>query len=89
MVLAVNEAVSNVIDHAYSPVTADDTFDITLRTEAGVLRIEVVDYGRWQTPSLETTGRGHGITIMNRLMDPVFIHDDPRGTRVLLHYPLS
>ncbi len=38
MVLAVNEAVSNVIDHAYSPVTADDTFDITLRTEAGVLR---------------------------------------------------
>jgi anti-sigma regulatory factor (Ser/Thr protein kinase) len=89
VVLAVNEAVSNVIVHAYSPATIRDTVDITLRVEGESLRIEVVDHGRWRTPSLEPTERGRGITLMNRLMAAVLIHDGPRGTRVVLHYPLG
>lgn len=89
VVLAVHEAVSNVIVHAYSPATLRDTVDITLRTEGESLRIEVVDHGRWRTTSLEPPECGHGITIMNWLMEAVLIHHDPRGTRVVLRYPLG
>ena len=87
VVLAVNEAVSNVIDHAYPAATVDDTVDVTLRAERDILHIEVVDHGRWRPPSTEPGRRGWGITLMNRLMAAVFIRYDSRGTRVIMHYP--
>ena len=89
VVLAVNEAVSNTIVHAYPTATADDTVQITLRATADSLQIEVADHGRWRTPSAGPDGCGRGIAMMNRLMAAVFIHYDSRGTRVVLHHPLS
>ena len=89
VVLAVNEAVSNAVVHAYSPATAFDTVDVTLRAAGDTLRIEVVDHGRWRRPSLESTRGGLGIPMMNRLMDVVFIHYDPRelGWSPTTHWP--
>lgn len=89
VVLAVNEAVSNVIDHAYRPATGPGTVNITLQPEADSLRIDVVDHGRWRTPSVGPTGRGRGIAMMNRLVDAVLIHYDRQGTHVVLYYPLG
>lgn len=87
LVLAVNEAVSNAIVHAYPTGTADDTVQITLPTTADSLQMEVADHGRWRTPAPD--GCGRGIALMNRLMAAVFIHYDSRGTQVVLHHPLS
>jgi serine/threonine-protein kinase RsbW len=88
LVLAVNEAASNCVEHAYTPATADDTVELTFWTEARSVCVEIVDHGAWRTPSGQPTGRGRGIEIMQRLIPVVLIHHDRRGTRVLLSHPL-
>jgi anti-sigma regulatory factor (Ser/Thr protein kinase) len=88
VVLAVSEAASNSVEHAYIPLTVDDTVEVTFWTEPHAMCIEIVDHGVWQTPSGPPTGRGRGIEIMQRLMAFVLIRHDSRGTRVLLRHPL-
>jgi anti-sigma regulatory factor (Ser/Thr protein kinase) len=88
MVIAVSEAASNSVEHAYTPATTDDTVEVTFCTEAHAVCVEVVDHGFCQTRTGEPTGRGRGIHIMQRLMAFVLIHHDTRGTRVLLRHPL-
>jgi anti-sigma regulatory factor (Ser/Thr protein kinase) len=85
VVLAVDEAVENVIKHAY---TSDrlGSAELVLWTEPGTLCIEVIDYGAWRAPTGEAPGRG--IPMMEKLVESVMIHFDDRGTRVLLRYPL-
>jgi serine/threonine-protein kinase RsbW len=85
VVLAVNEAASNCIEHAYAPETLDGTVELTLWTEHGSICIEIVDHGEWCYRSSSATYRGRGILIMERLMTLATIHHDERGTRVLLH----
>ncbi|MGD9988429.1 ATP-binding protein [Pseudonocardia sp.] len=84
VVLAVDEAAANVVEHAYSP---DDpgNVDLTLWTEPDALCIEITDHGTW-TPT-ETPGRGIGL--MQRMVGAVLIHVDERGSRVLLRHPLT
>ena len=87
-VLAMSEAASNCVEHAYLPATADDTVEVTFWTEPDAFYIEIVDHGVWQTPPNQPTGRGRGIEMMQRLVAFVLIHHDTRGTRVLLRHPL-
>jgi anti-sigma regulatory factor (Ser/Thr protein kinase) len=82
MVLAVNEAASNAIEHAYPRASACDIVEITFWTEEHTACIEIVDHGSWQPPHAVPSGRG--IAMMNQLMQTVLIHYYTRGTRVLL-----
>ena len=96
LVLAVNEAAANVIDHAYrtGADTGGDTDDgravveVFFWTEPGAVLLEVVDHGQWRPPGPHAAGRGYGIAIMHRLVEAVLIHHDARGTRVLLRHSL-
>ena len=88
LVLAVGEAASNCVEHAYIPATADDTVELTFWTEPDAVCIEIVDHGKWMTPPDRPTTRGRGIQIMQRLIGFVLIRHDTRGTRVLLRHPL-
>jgi serine/threonine-protein kinase RsbW len=88
VVLAVSEAASNCIEHAYAPATADGTVELTFWTEPPSLCVEIVDHGAWRKPSGTPTSRGRGIEIMRRLMAGVLIHYDRRGTRVFLSHLL-
>ena len=88
LLLAVNEAASNSVEHAYTPATADDTVELTFWTEPRSVCVEIVDHGTWRTPCGQPTGRGRGIEIMQRLIPVILIHYDRRGTRVLLSHPL-
>jgi anti-sigma regulatory factor (Ser/Thr protein kinase) len=88
LLLAVNEAASNRIEHAYAPATVDGTVELTFWTEPRSVCVEIVDHGRWRTPCGQPTGRGRGIAMMQRLIPVVLIHYDNRGTRVLLSHPL-
>jgi anti-sigma regulatory factor (Ser/Thr protein kinase) len=96
LVLAVNEAAANAIDHAYrtDTDTGDGTGDgrvvveVFFWTEPGAVLLEVVDHGRWRPPGSPTAGGGRGIAIMQRLVDAVLIHHDACGTRVLLRHTL-
>jgi anti-sigma regulatory factor (Ser/Thr protein kinase) len=87
IVLAANEATSNVAEHAYAPATAVDTVEVTFWVEAQAVCVEVLDHGRWRSPAPLPGARGHGIKIMNSLIQTVLIHYDARGTRVLLRHP--
>jgi LuxR family maltose regulon positive regulatory protein len=89
LVLAVSEAVSNSVEHAYGPATFDGTVELTFWTEPDAVCVEVVDHGEWRIPSGEPTGRGRGIEIMQRLVAFVLIRHDRCGTRVLLRHVLS
>ena len=92
LVLAVNEAAANAIDHAYR--TGEEHLDdravveVFFWTEPGAVLFEVVDHGHWRPPSSNTAGGGRGIEIMQRLVEAVLIHHDARGTRVLLRHSL-
>jgi hypothetical protein len=59
LALAVNEAASNSVEHAYTPPTAHDTVELTFWTEPHAICLEIVDHGQgqWRVPSGEPTGR--------------------------------
>lgn len=88
LVLAVSEAVSNAIEHAYVPAVPDASVELSFWTDARSVHIEVTDHGGWRAPSSRPTGRGLGIPLMQRLTESVMIHYDARGTRVLLSHAL-
>jgi anti-sigma regulatory factor (Ser/Thr protein kinase) len=87
LVLAVDEATTNAVEHAYRP-DEHGTVEVLLWTEAGALCIEIVDHGIWKTPSATSSFRGRGIQVMHSMCDSVLIHYDTRGTRVLLRHQL-
>ncbi|HEX4250897.1 MAG TPA: ATP-binding protein [Pseudonocardia sp.] len=88
LVLAVSEAVSNSIEHAYLPATADADVELSFWTDTQSVHIEITDHGGWRDPSSRPTGRGLGIPLMQRLTESVLIHYGARGTRVLLSHAL-
>lgn len=95
LVLAVNEAVSNSIEHGYR-VGADDppsqeTVEVhgrIVRGRDGSRHMELVvrDTGRWQPPSEDgPTTRGQGIRLMRACVEHLTIDGDENGTTVILH----
>jgi len=88
IVLAVSEAASNCVEHAYPADTTDGTVELTFWTEAPHLCLEIVDHGTWRPPTDQPAHRGRGIEMMRQVMTTVLIHYDRRGTRVFLSYPL-
>lgn len=98
VVLAVNEAVANVIDHAYPPGRPGN-----VHLEARVVRaaddrsrsaqISVTDRGSWNRAHRTTTGaehRGHGLAVMGGCVAEVHLQRSPAGTSVLLvSFPAS
>ncbi len=83
VVLAVDEAASNAIEHAYRPPATNDVVELTLWTDGIAICIEVVDHGQWRPPASPelTEGRGGGIAMMRQLIDTVIISLDRRGTK--------
>jgi anti-sigma regulatory factor (Ser/Thr protein kinase) len=82
VVLAVNEAVANAMEHAYGPV--DALVEIEAATSgAGAFDVRVRDFGTWR-PDRPAAGGGRGITLMRNLMDIVTVENTPDGTTVHL-----
>jgi PAS domain S-box-containing protein len=81
VLVAVGEAAANAIEHPREPQGA--VFHVDGRVEHGDLVIRVSDTGRWREPSLPTE-RGRGLSFMRRLMSDVEVHDNERGTEIVL-----
>jgi anti-sigma regulatory factor (Ser/Thr protein kinase) len=92
VVLAVGEAVENVVQHAY-PEGGGGDVELTLWTESGALNIEITDHGLWREPVVPAQGAapalgGRGIRMMQHTVETVLVHYDARGSRVLLRVAL-
>jgi len=86
IVLAVNEAASNSVEHAYRPPQPPGTVEVALAAAAGTLTVDVRDQGRWLLREAEGGDRrlrGRGLVIMRSLLDAVRVDTGPLGTRVL------
>jgi anti-sigma regulatory factor (Ser/Thr protein kinase) len=88
LVQAVDEAVANVVAHAYPPGEPGEV-ELTLWTESAALYVEIIDHGNWQPPAGQTTSETLGLTLMSGMVEAVLIHYDARGSRVLLRHPLA
>ena len=85
VVLAVNEACANAIEHAYPPGPA--SFELRAIKAGGELRIAVRDRGQWREPERRRPGRGSGI--MAAAMTDVHINGTDEGTEVVMRRMLA
>ncbi|MBN9099380.1 MAG: ATP-binding protein [Pseudonocardia sp.] len=84
LVYAVNEAVTNAVEHAYSPGDAVQTIELTLQVEHGHdgtrrARVHIRDHGRWRVFRPGFGRRGYGLILMRALMDEVIIQPVQAG----------
>lgn len=91
IVLAVSEAVSNAIEHAYlhQPPGLVHIRGQIEPTPGGQRQVMIVvrDHGRWRPPPRDDENRRRGIPLMRICMESVTIDqpdDNPVGTRVVL-----
>jgi anti-sigma regulatory factor (Ser/Thr protein kinase) len=84
VILAVDEAVTNAIEHAYPPGGAGTVQVVATAHPDHTLTITVTDRGRWRPAPTHSEGRGRGIGMMRTSMHTVTITGTDRGTRVEL-----
>ncbi|HEX6340084.1 ATP-binding protein [Umezawaea sp.] len=84
LLLALNEAVSNSIEHAYPPgVDGTVLVKATLASD-GAVCVVVSDDGRWRVPPAALSGRGRGLLLMRENVDQVVVDRTSAGTSVSL-----
>ena len=74
IVLAVSEAATNCVEHAYPAGTSGGTVRAYLLDRSPASLPRVVDHGTWQPPADQPAHRGRGIEMMRRVMTTVLIH---------------
>lgn len=95
LVLAVNEAVSNSIEHAYRD---DPSGTVVLHADAvrggdGALlgcstvrvTVRVTDRGAWREPAADPGHRGRGLSMIRACAEDVVVAAGPTGTTVTFH----
>jgi anti-sigma regulatory factor (Ser/Thr protein kinase) len=83
--LAVSEACTNAIEHAYSPAPAEFTLHAAARERR--LTFVVSDAGRWRAP--RGHDRGRGLMIIRTAMDDVEVNSSATGTEIVMHRKLA
>jgi anti-sigma regulatory factor (Ser/Thr protein kinase) len=83
--LAVSEAVSNSITHAFRGRPAG-TISVRARTEGDRLLVVVADDGTGMRPNLDSPGLGFGISLITELAGDVRFDSSPRGLTVSMTF---
>lgn len=87
MVFAVNEAVSNAVEHAY-PDAAGHVWITAEHTVSDNLVLEISDTGQWRPQPVDTGFRGRGLMLLDHLADELELNSNDAGTRVRLSWRL-
>src|SRR5690348_260282 len=85
--LAVTEACTNVVRHAY-PAGVPGTVEVSIEPREEELRIVVADHGRGIGTSSDTSGPGLGLPLIAALASSVDLQSSPgAGSRVAMTFP--
>jgi anti-sigma regulatory factor (Ser/Thr protein kinase) len=84
VVLAVDEAVANAIEHSCRKELAPAFIDVVAKTDGDAIRVDVMNDGSWQPQQIDET-RGRGLNIIGALMDDVQVASTSSGTRVTMY----
>jgi len=79
--LAIAEIVSNAAEHAY-PVGRPGQIGLDAALcDGGYVECRVTDHGKWRAPCDPAEGRGHGLMIVEHLIDDVVVSHPPQVSR--------
>lgn len=81
VVVAVNEAASNAIDHGRS-----GGFEVDAAVTDGHIEVVVLDHGAWLPATEGNDERGRGLSLMRSLAEDVQVSGSPLGTTVRLRF---
>ncbi len=87
LLVAVGEACTNAIEHAYGP--AGGTVTVHMELQRPDVLVTVRDTGRWRPPCSEDRGRGRGTQFMQNCSDDLRIDHGPTGTNVAIRHRLA
>jgi anti-anti-sigma factor len=88
--LAVGEAVTNAVEHAYTsgPEPTGDAVALSLELQPdGAVAVRVADHGRWRPPSEDPGYRGRGLALIRELAEDVEVMPADDGTEVWFRMP--
>lgn len=82
VLLAVGEATANATEHAVVGATGPVDITVTAELDGNLLRLTVLDTGRWKPATVSPGHRGHGLHLMTALVDSVELITTQAGTTV-------
>ena len=87
--LAVSEAATNVVIHAYRDMDVRGLIDVEARITEGELCVSVADAGPGLRPRVDSPGLGFGLAIVTQLADAVeLLQGGEGGLRVVMRFAL-
>jgi anti-sigma regulatory factor (Ser/Thr protein kinase) len=85
--LALSEAATNVVVHAYADTDRPGLIEVEATHEAGELRVSVADTGPGLQPGHERPGLGLGLAIIEQLADHMeLLQGGGHGLRVVMRF---
>ena len=88
--LAVSEAVTNAVLHAYLDHDEPGPVQVRARREAQSVIVEVADQGRGMLPRTDSPGLGLGLPLIAQMTESLEVHDrDGGGTEIRMAFALT
>lgn len=88
IVLVVNEACTNSIEHAYRGA-APGRMMVCAEAKGRGISIRITDFGSWKLPDANPRTRGRGVPLMRAVSGDVFLDGTSTGTTVTMNFQLS
>ena len=86
--LAVTEACTNVVRHAYDE--GEGAIEVTVRSREESLEVVIADEGRGMGPSPDTQGPGLGLPLISALAQSVELRPGTGGgSRIAMSFPMG
>jgi serine/threonine-protein kinase RsbW len=85
MRLAVTEACTNVVRHAYDGAETGP-LEIVIRPVGATIEVIVSDHGRGLAPSPDTAGPGLGLSLIETLAHSLDVQQAPAGSRLAMSF---